>query len=243
MENKLRQLYALQQIDTNLDELEEMKGDLPTQVRELDGKATELQRKLEEHEHTMKSAFSMRDNIDTEILSLKEKSERYQAQQYEVRTNREYDALTREMEHAAVTITRLEKEMETLESKATIARTEIETTKSELEEINKQLEQKRTELAEVSKANEDEELKYRHERENVVVRISKSDLGTYERIRKAKNGKAVVPVKRGACGGCFTKVPPQKLLELRQNKKVYTCERCGRILVSDEIVEKSSTEV
>ena len=106
-----------------------------------------------------------------------------------------------------------------------------------IEAAQKNLEEKRTALAEVSRLTEDEELHFQHERQKAIARINKGDLAAYERIRKAKKGMAVVPLKKGACGGCFNRVPPQKLLELRQNERMYTCERCGRIIVSDEIVE------
>lgn len=240
MENMLRNLYTLQLIDLNLDELEELKGDLPTETRELEERVAGLQAKLRELEHTMKAAFASRDTADNEIVSLNAKMEKYKVQQFQVRNNKEYDALTKEMDGAVGTIARLEKEMETLEAKATMARTEIETTKGELEEVNKILEEKRQALAEVSKTTEEEELKCKHERQKMLARIKKSDLTMYERIRRAKKGKAVVPVRRGACGGCFNKVPPQMLLELRQNNKFYTCEHCGRIIVSDEIAEAAS---
>jgi predicted nucleic acid-binding Zn-ribbon protein len=243
LENKLRTLYTLQLIDNNLDEIEEMKGDLPHEVRALEEKITTLTQKLSELESTMRQAFSQRDNADSEIIALKEKIEKYKAQQYQVRNNREYDALTKEMDQAAQTIAKLEKEMAALENKGTIARTDIETTRKELAEAQKQLEEKKAELAEVSQATEAEELKFRHEREKIVARIAKQDLALYERIRGAKKGRAVVPIRRGACGGCHTAVPPQKLLELKQNNRLYRCERCGRIIVSEEIAETTSAIV
>ena len=235
MENKLRQLYALQQIDSSLDELEELKGDLPAEIRELEAQEKSLLDQKAELENAMRTAFSQRDNADGEILALRERAERYKTQQYQVRNNREYDALTKEMDSAQDTIVRLEKEMEMLEGKATLARGDIEGLTAKAAEISAVLAEKRTALAEVSKTTEEEELKFRHEREKIVHRVVKADLVQYERIRKAKKGKAVVPVKKGACGGCFARVPPQKLLELRQNSKLYLCEHCGRIIVSDEI--------
>ena len=183
----------------------------------------------------MRTAFTQRDDADGEIIALREKAEKYKTQQFQVRNNREYDALTREMDAAQDTIVRLEKEMEMLEGKATLARGDIETVRASLTELDVLLAEKRTALAEVSKTTEEEEGKLRHEKEKILHRVAKSDLTQYERIRKAKKGKAVVPVRRGACGGCFARVPPQKLLELRQNNKIYLCEHCGRIIVSDEI--------
>jgi len=138
-------------------------------------------------------------------------------------------------------IAQLEKDIEILEGKMTVARGDLDKAKTDLEATLKELNEKRQELDEVTKANEDEELRLRHEREKLVVRIDRGDLATYERIRKAKGGLAVVPVRRNACGGCYNAVPPQKVLELRKNNRIYTCEHCGRILVSDEIVEKSAS--
>ena len=243
METKLRRLYALQQIDTKLDELEEEKGDLPAEIKELEGKDAQLKSQLAALEQTMKGAFMKRDEADSEIISLKAKVEKYKAQQFQVKNNKQYDALTKEMDYAAETIAKLEKEMELLEGKAVLAKSDIETLKTQVEELDKVLGEKKGALAEVSKSTAAEEQKYSHERQKIVARITKSDLASYERIRKAKKGKAIVVVKRNACGGCFNRVPPQKLLELRQNDKIYTCEHCGRIIVSDEIAETSSSIV
>lgn len=243
MKNKLQYLYALQLVDTSLDELEEQKGDLPSEVRALEAKLEQLEAQLKALDQTMKQSFIQRDEADSEIISLKSKMEKYKSQQFAVRNNREYDALTREMDSAAVSITKLEKEMEAFEGKATAARTEIEGVKTAIAELEETLKEKREALTEVSKSTEDEELKFTHERQKIVARVPKADLAVYERIRKARNGKAVVGVKKGACGGCYNRVPPQKILELRQNTMLYTCERCGRIIVSDEIAETASKTV
>ena len=242
MESKLRNLYALQQIDSSLDELEELKGDLPREIEGLEQKEAALKENIAALDQSMRTAFTQRDNADSEIITLRERAEKYKAQQYQVRNNREYDALTKEMDAAQETITRLEKEMEILEGKATVARDDIEGLKEKVAEVTALLGEKQTALREISKTTEDEEKRYLHEREKIAHKIAKSDLTQYERIRKAKKGRAVVPVKRGACGGCFNRVPPQKLLELRQNSKLYFCEHCGRILVSDEIAISSATE-
>jgi predicted nucleic acid-binding Zn-ribbon protein len=129
------------------------------------------------------------------------------------------------------------------ENKATITLREIEDTTQKIAELDALLEEKRQALTEVSKNTEKEELEFNHEREKILVRINKADITLYERIRKARQGKAVVAVKRGACGGCFNRIPPQKILELRRNDAIFTCERCGRILVSDEIAQSGTVEV
>lgn len=241
MEEKLSKLYALQKVDSSLDELEEMKGDLPAEVADLEAHMNEQENRVQELETTIKQAVVDRDKADLETVSLREKIEKYKTQQYQVKSNRQYDALSREIDAAQEMISQHERNVETLEGKMTVAREDLEKAKAQIEGISKELNEKRQELEDVSKSNEDEELRLKHNREKLIVRIDRSDLALYERIRKAKGGLAVVPVKRNACGGCYNAVPPQKVLELRRNNKIYTCEHCGRILVSDEIVEKSAT--
>ena len=240
MKTKLQYLYKLQQIDSSLDELQEEKGDLPGQVRNLEEQLDAVRTQHSLSEQAMNAAFTQRDNADNEIIALKAKMEKYKSQQFAVRTNREYDALTREMDGTVEAVRRLEKEMEQLEIKGITARAAIGELAIKIEELQKQLKERGAALTEVSKSTEVEELQFNHQRQKVVARIAKPDLTAYERIRRAKRGMAVVPVKKGACGGCFNRVPPQKLLELRQNDRLYTCERCGRIIVSDEIAETSA---
>ena len=240
MENRLRLLYQLQQIDASLEEVQELKGDLPHIVAELEERLAQKEAEKNQLEEFVKKSMISRDQMDLEIITLKEQIEKYKTQQFQVKTNRQYDALAREVDHAQEKIIKLEQEMEVLEGKANTARLDAEKLLPEIEELRQLLEERRAELAEVNKEHEDEELRLRHERENIVVRLEKADLRLYERIRKAKGGKAIVPVRRNACGGCFNRVPPQKVLELRKNTRIITCEHCGRVLVSDEIIESVS---
>ncbi len=239
VEKELKYLYALQQVDTRLQEVQDLKGDLPSIVEELQGRVNELKSKLKGMNDALKQAKIDRDDADVGILECGEKIDKYKGQQLHVKSNKQYDALTKEIEAAEAKSLKLEKEMDLLEGKMQLLKGDIETTMPQLEELTAELEGKQKELREVNKEHEKEELKLKHEREKLVVRVDPEDLERYERIRKAKGGTAVVPVKRGACGGCFNRVPPQKILEIRQNIKLYQCEHCGRILVSDHIVEMS----
>ncbi len=239
VENKLKHLYALQTVDSRLQEVQELKGDLPMVVAELEGKVDEMKAKLKELNNFLKQSKIERDNADVEIISLAEKVEKYKSQQLNVKSNKQYDALTREIEMAEERSAKMEKEMEGLEGKMENARKDIEALSAQVEQSGGELDEKKKELREVNKEHEKEELKLHHEREKLLARIEKADLDRYERIRRAKGGKAIVPIKRGACGGCYSRVPPQKILEIRQNSRLYACEHCGRILVSDHIVEVS----
>ena len=240
MEDRLRLLYSLQKIDSSLDELRDLKGDLPKIVADLVQKVKERIGEKHALEETVKAALVRRDATDTEILSLREKAEKYKTQQFEVKTNRQYDMLAREIDAAQEAVARMTKELELLEGRATVARDDAARLVPEIETLEGELADQRNQLEAVNKEHEEEELKLKHEREKIVVRIKPADLTMYERIPKAKDGRAVVAVKRRACGGCYNRVPPQKVLELRKNDMFMTCERCGRILVSDEITEAAS---
>lgn len=242
MENRLRSLYALQRVDLGLDELQELKGDLPRVVSDLEKSIEEKRASVKEFEQLIKKSIVRRDEVDVEIISLRENIEKYKTQQFQVKTNKQYDALSREIDTAQEKINKLQREMEILEGKAATAKTDVEQMGPELEALEKELGEKKTELKRVNEEHEEEESRLNHQREKLVVRLEKADLRAYERIRKAKDGKAVVPVRRNACGGCYKRVPPQTVLELRKNAKFITCEHCGRILVSDEIVNSTATE-
>ncbi|MDI6767446.1 MAG: C4-type zinc ribbon domain-containing protein [Bacteroidota bacterium] len=242
MENRLNNLYSLQIIDSQLQEVHDLKGDLPAIVEELEENVNKLKLKIKELNTTIKQLKISRDNADLEIIDLAEKIKKYKSQQLNVKSNKQYDALTKEIDAADKKSEKLEIELEIAEGRMEIAKKDVEIFAKEFETEGEELDERRKELREVSKEHEKEELKLKHEREKMVVRIDKADLEKYERIRKAKGGVAVVPIKRNACGGCFSRVPPQKTLEIRQNSRFYTCEHCGRILVSDHIVSLSKKQ-
>ena len=237
MENRLRALYLLQIVDSNLDELQEMKGDLPQIVSELSENVKNKLANKKELEDILKKSIVLRDQTDTDILALKAKIEKYKTQQFQVKTNKQYDILAREIDLSQEKITKLQRDMEILEGKAMLAKEDAEKLLPELETLQTELANRKKELAAVNKEHEDEELKLHHQREKIVSKISKADYQMYSRIRRAEDGRAIVAVQRNSCGGCFNRVTPQRVLELRKNSSLIICERCGRILISDEIVE------
>ena len=241
VEKRLSRLYALQQVDIQLQEINELKGDLPGVVKELENSVSSSKGKVKELNDLIKRLKVQRDEADVSIISLGEKIEKYKSQQLQVKSNKQYDALSKEIDTSQETIRKLEKEMEAAEGKMQTAKSDIETITASLEEVSADLSEKQKELREVTKEHEKEETKLRKEREKIAAQIEKSDIERYDRISGAKGGSAVVAVKRGACGGCFNRIPPQKILELRQNQVIFTCEHCGRILVSDEVVEMSNS--
>lgn len=239
MENKLRLLFTLQKIDSEKDDILDLKGDLPEQVEKLKSQLSEKKARIKELQEEIKKSAVTRDAHDLEIISLREKIEKYKTQQFEVKTNKQYDALTREIEFSQDRINTLQREIDLIEGKGGLAQSDIASLKPTIEELQKDLDERSTELELVNQEHEDEELKLQHERDKIVVQLNKSDLKAYERVREAKDGIAVVSIRRNACGGCFKRVPPQTMQELRKNDQLLVCEHCGRIIVSDEIVDRA----
>ncbi len=237
VENRLKLLYALQQVDLELQEIQDLKGDLPHIVNTLQSRVDEMKEKLDRFNATIKEAKLTRERADSEILDIVVKVEKYKGQQLNVKTNRQYDALTREIENSEQRSILLQKSMEDAEGRLHLAKTDADSIKGQMEEVVEEFKERQKELKGVNKEHEKEELKLKHERDKITVRLDKADIERYNRIAKAKGGMAVVPVKRNACGGCFSRVPPQKILELRKKSHIHMCEQCGRILVSESTTE------
>lgn len=242
VENRLKLLYSLQQVDLELQEIQEMKGDLPHTVGALQTRVDEMKEKLDSLAATIKESKLTRERADNEILELMEKVEKYKGQQLNVKSNRQYDALTREIENAEQRSILLQQGMDEAENRLTTAKTDSDALRVQMEELTAELKERQKELKSVNKEHEKEELKLRHDRDKITVRLEKADLDRYDRIVNARGGLAVVLVKRNACGGCFSRVPPQKILELRKNANIHVCEQCGRILVSDSTAEPIQSE-
>jgi hypothetical protein len=236
--NRLKVLYQLQTIDDQLDELEELRGDLPNSVRELEEKITLYKEDIKSKEKEQKESLKQRDHNENEIERLKEVQKKFKAQLYQVRNNKEYDALTKEIDHTEEQMKNLETENDRLADRSKSLTQEIEEIKVKLETQKSDLEEKEADLKEIIKVNAKEEAKLLEERKKLEGEVKKPDLSTYERIRKAKKGKAVSTIRRSACSGCHNIVPSQRQLEIRRNNKLFFCEYCGRILVSSEIAEE-----
>ncbi len=235
MEDKITLLFTLQKIDLELMNLEELKGDLPSIVHALTEQQSALSEQLSELETSFDENYTARERAKLEIEHLTQRVETLKNQLYQVRNNKEYDAITKEINKAEETVISLMQQTETNEGEKQALTQQIETVKEKIQGISRELSENKEELKEVSKAHEDEELQLQGERKNIAARIDTDFLALYDRIRKAKDGKAVVPVRRGACGGCYKTVSPQLNLLLRKNQEIFTCENCGRILIAEEI--------
>jgi predicted nucleic acid-binding Zn-ribbon protein len=238
---KLEAIYNLQLIDSRLDAIVKVRGALPEEVQDLEDEIAGYETRLEKFQNDIE-AFEddikrFKDNIKESEKLIK----KYQEQQMNVRNNREYDAITKELELQDL-------EIQVAKKKISEAGLKIEQKKVDLGELTnlmkdrqKDLDLKKEELDTIVSESESDESKLRSEREKALKKVEERLSKSYTKIRaNAKNGLAVVMVKRGACGGCFNTVPPQRQADIREKKKLIVCEHCGRILagVEDEIEEE-----
>jgi len=234
--DKLELLTKLQQIDSKVDSIKIVRGALPDEVRDLEdeiaGYETRLQKFKDENEGFEKDIADKKAGIKTSEGLIK----KYEEQQMNVRNNREYDATTKEMELQTLEIQVAEKRIKEAYVRIEDKKEDIDLTKAKAKERNFDLKAKKEELASLLSESEAEEGKLGKERKRAVKNIEERLLLAYEKLRKnARNGLAVVNVKRAACGGCFNVVPPQRQADIKEKKKVIVCEHCGRILAGVEI--------
>ena len=214
-----------------------MRGDLPNAVEDLEAKIKKFKEEIANMEKEQKVSLKTRSSNEKEMDKLAENQKKFKSQLYQVRNNKEYDALTKEIDHTEGQIKKLDEENNQLADLSKSLADQVEEIKPTLEELKIELKEKKADLKEIVKANEKEENKLRNERKEIEAEVRKQDSSAYKRIRKAKRGKAVATIKRSACSGCHNIVPSQRQLEIRQNNRLFFCEYCGRILVSSEISE------
>ena len=241
VEQKLDALIKLQSIDSELDSLKKVRGALPDEVRDLEDEIAGYETRIEKYNGELAALEQDIEDKKTAIKESEKLIKKYEAQQMNVRNNREYDAITKETELQGLEIQINEKRIKEAYVKIESKKEEINNTKEISDERGKDLESKRKELEQIIGESEDEEGKLMKEREKASKNIEDRLLNSYNKIREnARNGLAVVSVRRGACGGCFNIVPPQRQADIKERKKIIVCEHCGRVLagVDDVVVEE-----
>jgi hypothetical protein len=239
IEEALRNLYRLQKIDTKIDEIQILKGELPMEVKDLEDELAGLKTritKIEDELGQVEAGIASRRNTIKESEAL---IKRYQKQQNNVKNNREYDALSKEIEMQKLEIQLNEKRIREATDDMTQRQEQIDLAKKSIKEKEKNLKTKREELERIIEETDAEEKALLKKSKDQAAKIEDRLLQAYHRIRSTyRNGLAVVTVNRDACGGCYNAIPPQTQMEIRQHKKIIICEHCGRVLV-DEVLEKA----
>ncbi|HLN56215.1 MAG TPA: C4-type zinc ribbon domain-containing protein [Bacteroidales bacterium] len=239
VEERLRALYSLQLVDSEIDKIKTLRGELPLEVQDLEDEIAGLETRLsnlKEEVVNLEKAVSKKNIEITEAEALIKK---YEEQQKNVRNNREFDSLSKEIEFQRLEIELFNKKIKEFLFQIEEKKVVIQESEATLADRKSDLENKKSELDEIISDTQKEEEGLYKKSEKVESIIEERLLSAYKRIRtNARNGLAVVPVKRDACGGCFNQIPPQRQLDIRSRKKIIVCEYCGRILVDDEIVKE-----
>ncbi len=244
VENRLIALYTLQSVDSQIDKIKIIRGELPLEVQDLEDEIAGLQTRVSNYELEITNAESAITEHKNAISEHKELIKKYEKQQENVRNNREFESLNKEVEFQNLEIQLCERKIKDNTAKIKERQQQAEMAKNMLETRSNDLVLKREELQEITTENEKEEASLLTKSKEQESFIEERYLTAYKRIRgAARNGLAVVLVDRDACGGCFSKIPHQRQMEIKMHKKVIVCEHCGRILVDHNIAEKATEKM
>jgi len=240
VEDRLRALYSLQLVDSEIDKIKTLRGELPLEVQDLEDEIAGLETRLgnlRDEVTTLDKSISKKNN---EIAESQVLIKKYEDQQKNVRNNREFDSLSKEIEYQNLEIELCNKKIKEFEIQADEKKLIITESENALNERKADLENKKSELDEIISDTQKEEEGLYKKSDKISSVIEERLLTAYKRIRSnARNGLAVVSIQRDACGGCFNQIPPQRQLDIKSRKKIIVCEYCGRILVDDEIISGS----
>lgn len=244
VEDKLRALYDLQLIDSKIDQIRDMRGELPLEVKDLEAELEVLSGKVDKIKAEIKELETNISDKKNEIKDAQALIKKYEEQQNNVRNNREFEAIAKEIEYQQLEIQLCEKRIKEYQARIAQKNEMLEIAEDKLKERQDDLDHKKKELDTIlgdTQKEEDELLKKSRDFEkNIEERL----LTAYKRIRKnMKNGLAVVPVVRGASGGSFFLIPPQQQLEIANRKKIIFSEHCGRILVDEQLATEEEEKM
>ena len=236
VEEKLKTLFQLQTTLSSIDEKKALRGELPLEVQDLEDEIAGLSTRSEKIQNDIaefKNAITVRKG---EIANAQASVERYKNQLNEVKNNREYDTLSKEIEYQTLEIELCNKKITEATTKIAEREEDLKKAQELISDRMQDLEGKREELDEIMQETKEEEERLKDKAKDYELKIEPRLLNSFKRIRKnARNGLGIVYVQRDACGGCFNKIPPQRQLDIKMRKKVIVCEYCGRILIDPEL--------
>jgi len=235
---KLRALYELQQVATSIDKIKILRGELPLEVQDLEDEIEGLQTRLTKYQEDIENLEKSIAAKKSEIQNAKDMIKKYEEQQNNVRNNREYDSVSKEIEFQTLEIELCEKRINEFSVQIKEKSEIINESQTVLGERTGDLDTKKTELNDIVSETQKEEEQLENKASDIQDMLDDRLKTAFNKIRaNARNGLAVVQVERDACGGCYNKIPPQRQLDIASRKKIIVCEYCGRILVDDQIME------
>lgn len=236
VEEKLNALYQLQTTLSAIDEKRALRGELPLEVQDLEDEIAGLKTRVEKIQAEINDFNYAIDAKKNDIAEAQNSVERYKKQLDEVRNNREYDTLTKEIEFQSLEIELCDKKIKEALARVEERTHDMEQTEQLIDDRQAALDEKKGELDEIMQETREEEEKLKLQSKELEAKIEPRLLSSFKRIRKnARNGLGIVYVQRDACGGCFNKIPPQRQLDIKMHKKIIVCEYCGRIMIDPEL--------
>ena len=246
VEERLKSLYDLQKTLSEVDRIKTERGELPLEVQDLEDEIEGLQTKIGNLNNDIEKLSTVISNQKSSIERAESLISKYEKDQDNVRNNREYDYLTKEIEFQQLTVQSAEKQIDEASKKIEAVNEKIQLAKDQLADNEQALTEKKSELDTIIAETKQEEEKQREKAKKLENKINNADprlLSAFKRIRKnARNGLGVVYVQRNACGGCFNRIPAQRQMEIKMRKKIIVCEYCGRILIDPAIAGVSDAE-
>ena len=244
VEQKLRALYDLQLVDARIDEIKNMRGELPLEVEDLEDEVAGLNKRIEKMTTALEDTDEKIKDKKIFISETEDRIKKYKKQQDNVRNNREFDALSKEIEYQELEIELAEKHIKEFYAQTEHKKEVLEQAQVNVDEKQNHLDHKKSELKGILKETEKEEKALEKESEKLKTKIEERLVKAYERIRNSvKNGLAVVTIERGASGGSFFTIPPQVQVEIAARRKIITDEHSGRILVDQELAKEEDARM
>ena len=236
VEERLKTLFQLQTALSAIDEKKALRGELPLEVEDLEAEIEGLNTRVERIQAEIQDFERAISQKKAEIIEAQNSVDRYKQQLNDVRNNREYDTLSKEIEFQSLEIELCNKKINEAQRRIAEKQEELQVNQNVVDDKQADLDMKRGELDEIMEETRSEEEKLKEKAHELEAKIEPRLLTSFKRIRKnARNGLGIVYVQRDACGGCFNKIPPQRQLDIKMHKKVIVCEYCGRILIDPEL--------
>lgn len=236
VEQKLKALYSLKKVDEEIRKIEILRGELPLDIQDLEDELEGLKIRSKRFKSEIEAYENQIANKKNDISEAQSKMKKYESQQMKVRNNREFESIAKEIEYQELEIELAKKKMNQFKAEITLKEEIIAKVDAQIDESMQVLVQKKHELEEIIHETKEREEELLRESAALEIRIDERLLNAYKRLKKnAINNLSIVKVERGACGGCYNQIPPQRLLDIATRKKIIDCEYCGRILVDENI--------
>ncbi len=232
----LHSFLKLREIDSELAEIEEEKGDLPESIEKLSSQCAILKGDYSSKKSTLNALVEEKSKLEHDNTSDEEKINKYDEQKYNVRSNKEYDEITKAVDLLFEVVKKNESRLKEIDSLLSVLDVEIEDLETKITEQEKDLSEKQNLLDELNDQYKQEESALKERREVAIKELNETHRFLYENVNKMYKGEAAAIVRKGNCSGCYNSIPPQRVIEIKTAEKIFTCQSCGRILVAEELL-------